>query len=391
MDEEQNKKSMSQKNNKPIKVLMAINSLVVGGAERVFVNQVNYFDKNKFDVWVMNTVAEKGKTFRDELNLPAEKIIQFHFNKVFNIKELVKVHKFFKEQKFDVVITSLYLTNFVGRLIAKINKVPVICSYEQNIYPNKTKLQILADRWLARFTDVIFAVSQMVLDFTSKQEGISKSKFKINYNSTPLQTNELSESEKSNYKKELRIPQNATVVTNAGSLVEQKGQTYLIQAAKGVINKNQNVVFLISGQGKLKNQLQKEINDLGLSAKVILAGVQPINKVLSITDIFVMPSLWEGLSLVMLEAMSYGKPLVVTDISGVQDVITDGQEGLIVPIKNSQILAEKINLLISDSALKQKLSQNSSVRVQEFSIDKNVKIIENTILDIFQTKNSKNI
>lgn len=374
-----------------MKVLMAINSLVVGGAERVFVDQVNNFNHQKFDVWVMNTVEEKGKTFRDELKLDEKKVVQFNFKKVFDLCELIKVHKFFKEQKFDAVITSLYLTNFVARLIARINKVPVICSYEQNVYPHKTKMQILVDRWLAKYTDVIFAVSQMVLDFTAQQEKISKDKFVINYNSIPLETKELSEKEKSDYKKELGIPLESIVITNAGSLVEQKGQTFLIQAAKEVIKNNQNVYFLICGQGKLKEQLQKEIDDSGLKGRVILPGVQPINKALSITDIFAMSSLWEGLSLVMLEAMSYGKPLVVTNISGVQDAVKDGQEGFIIPVKNVGALAEKINLLIKNQSLRQKFSQNALETVKQFSIDKNVKILENQILKIYQQKKSRKI
>lgn len=374
-----------------MKILFAINNLVIGGAERVFIDQVNHFDHQKHDIWVMNTVEGDGKTFREVLRLPAEKVVQFNFKKVLDIPELIKVHKFFKIQNFDAVITSLYLTNFVGRLIAKINKVPVICSYEQNVYPNKTKLQILADRWLAKFTDVIFAVSQEVLNFTSKQEKISKNKFVINYNSTSLETKELLEQEKSDYKKELGFPEDSIVITNAGSLVEQKGQTYLIKAAKKIIKNNQKACFLICGQGKLKDHLQKEIDDLGLSGRVILAGVQPINKVLSITDVFVMSSLWEGLSLVMLEAMSYGKPLVVTNISGVQDAVKDGQEGFIVPVKDAGALVEKINLLIKDKDLRQKFSKNALETVKMFSIDKNVKILENQILSIYNQKKALTI
>ena len=106
---------------------------------------------------------------------------------------------------YPAVFSIIFLTNFALRILAKLSQVPVICSYEQNVYVNRTGLQILADKILSYFTDVIFPVSREVLDFTSKQERIPKSKFKLNYNAVPLETQELSEPEKQEFKKDFSI------------------------------------------------------------------------------------------------------------------------------------------------------------------------------------------
>ena len=376
-----------------MKVLFAINSLVIGGAERVFVNQVNELAKDpNYDVWVLTTVSEKGKkTFRGELTIPQEKTAQFNFKNVLDLRAMPKVKKFLDKEKFDVVISYLFLTNFALRILAKLSQVPVICSYEQNVYVNRTGLQILADKILSYFTDVIFPVSREVLDFTSKQERIPKSKFKLNYNAVPLETQELSEPEKQEFKKELGILEKALVVANAGSLVEQKGQTYLIQAARQIIEKNNDVYFLIGGEGKLRENLESQARELGISDRIKLPGILPINKLLSITDVFVLPSVWEGLSLVMLEAMAYGKPVVVSDVSGVREVFTDGVNGLIIPVKDVVILAKKISLLLNDQKLRQQLGRGARARVKDFCIQKNVKILKETLEEVYKKKSSRSL
>ncbi len=373
-----------------MKILFAINSLVIGGAERVFVNQVNELNKDpNFDVWVLTTVTEKGKkTFRDQLQISADKTIQFSYKNVLDLAAMPKVKKFLDKEKFDAVISYLFLTNFSLRILAKLSHVPVICSYEQNVYINKSKVQILADKILSYFTDAIIPVSKEVLEFTSKQENIPKSKFKLIYNAVPLDFKELSTQEKSVFKKDLGIPEAAMVVSNAGSLVEQKGQTYFIEAAKKIIDKNSDkeIYFLIGGEGKLRSELEQLAADLNIADKIKMLGILPINKLFSVTDIFVMPSLWEGLSLVMLEAMAAGKPMVISDVSGAKEVLNDGTDGLIVPVKDPVAIAEKVNLLINDSNLRSKISKGALARVKDFSIQKNVKILKETILNIYQKK-----
>lgn len=374
-----------------MKVLLAINNLTIGGAERLFVDQANKLQQDGFDVWVMTLVAETGETFRSQLNIPSEKTVQFKFKKVFDFSEFIKVNRFFKKQKFDAVVTHLFLTNFIVRIIAAWHHIKVIYSYEHNIYLRKKRTQIIADKILSKITDVIIAVSPEVANFTARQEKISLKKFLVLPNGISLDTSRISEDAKIDLKKKLKIPAGATVVATAGRLIEQKGHSYLIKAAKLIISQNpeQAVYFLIAGQGGLQAALRKEAADLGISDKIIMPGVLPINQVMSLADIFVMPSLHEGLAVVMLEAMAYGRPLVVTAVSGVAGVVDDGVNGLVVPVKDHLKLAEKISLLINDATLREKFSKTSLDRVKNFSIDKNVKIVENTLHSIYQLKKKK--
>jgi glycosyltransferase involved in cell wall biosynthesis len=97
--------------------------------------------------------------------------------------------------------------------------------------------------------------------------------------------------------------------------------------------------------------------------------VAPLSQIVGITDIFVIPSLWEGMSLMLLEAMAGEKPIIATDVSGSRELITEGENGFLVPPGNSAALAQKLAVLIEDKALREKFARASVKEVQKFSIE----------------------
>jgi glycosyltransferase involved in cell wall biosynthesis len=161
------------------------------------------------------------------------------------------------------------------------------------------------------------------------------------------------------------------VVGTVGRLHEQKGHIYLLQAAALVRRQCPQVSFRIVGDGPLRNSLEAQSRALGVNDIVEFAGARSdIAAQLRQFDLFVLPSLWEGLPYVLLEAMAVGIPIVATDVSGVREIITDETEGIIAPPRSAAALAEAVTGLVANDARRASLgAKGAQVVRQRFSID----------------------
>jgi glycosyltransferase involved in cell wall biosynthesis len=151
------------------------------------------------------------------------------------------------------------------------------------------------------------------------------------------------------------------LVCTIGRLTAMKGHTYLIQAAAGIVAEYGPVQFVIVGDGKLREQLRKQVVSMGLDAYVHFAGYQPDTRpYLASTDIAVMPtSIDEGISLAMLEFMAMGKPLVVTNDPSFEETIVHDRSGLVVPKADSAALSTAILGLLNDPTKAARLGRNA--------------------------------
>jgi glycosyltransferase involved in cell wall biosynthesis len=160
------------------------------------------------------------------------------------------------------------------------------------------------------------------------------------------------------------IPIDNIVVASAGRLEPQKAYSDLIKAAKIICAKNPNVTFVIAGEGSLRKELTKEIEDYGLRGRFLLPGFVPdIWKFLCGVDIFAMSSLFEGLCYAVLEAGIMGIPTVATGIGGLAYSILDGKTGFLIEPLNPGKLAEKLFFLIENRGAAMKMGHNAKERV----------------------------
>ena len=351
----------------------------MGGAENMLIEQVRYMNKARFESYIV-TLLPNSKTHLLE-RLPQDtKFMEFNFSGLFDFVSLYKLYSYLRREKIDAIITSLFDTNLLGRTAAILARVPVILSNEVNIYEHKKKWQIAADRILARFTKKILVSSNEVLDFTSKQENLPKSKFVLNFNAIPLKLGGIKR-ERERILGKYNLPQEQIYITTAGSLTPQKGQKYLVDAVYELKNKGvRGFKVLIFGKGVLKEELLAQIKKLNLIEEIQLMGIAPIEDILAISDIFTLPSLWEGLSIALLEAMDAGCPIVATKVSGTNEALENEISALLVTPRNSLELAEAYNRLLYDDGLRERLANKAKEVVERFSIEKNVRVIENLIL-----------
>jgi glycosyltransferase involved in cell wall biosynthesis len=168
------------------------------------------------------------------------------------------------------------------------------------------------------------------------------------------------------------------VVGTIGRMHVQKGHRYLLDAAVLVRRDAPEVVFSIVGEGELRVELEKIIRDLELQSVVVLHGARTdTSEVLASFDCFVLPSLWEGLPIVMLEAMASGVPVVATDVDGVREAVENGKEALLVPPGDPEALARAIREVRDSPEWADRLARQARNKVESaFDLGRMLREIE---------------
>ncbi len=360
------------------KILFAINKLGIGGAESVIVNQVNLIDKEKYDVFLgILYSTQKTTTFYHKLKLDDGKIKHFNFNKFFDLRAFLRVYKYLKDNKINVIVSSLFEANTIFRFAGLLAGVSVMISSEQSCYYNKSWWQKKVDWFLSFFTDCIIGVSQEVVNFTSEQENISIKKFKVLNQISDFSLKGIFDQDM--LRKKFRIPSEAFVAITVGRLSPEKAQYRIIECADYIVNKKhiKDIYFLIVGYGVLKDDLIRKIKNKNLDKYVkVIVDPTRAKEYLVAGDIFLLTSDREGMPVAMLEAMHAGLPSIAFNVGGVGDVLSD-KSGFLIEQGDTKNMIEKI---IWTKNNPKELSKMSSVaRAAAIKNSGDIKELENII------------
>ena len=228
--------------------------------------------------------------------------------------------------------------------------------------------------------DALAAYSE---DMKKEMQKISDREIIVITNGVDLQSFENLTREKT--RSDLQINKNQQILTFVGTLRPVKGVKYLIQAMDILIKKRADLRLILVGDGPDRKALGKMTEDLGLNNYVTFIGKVPHEKVpefMTASDIFVLPSLSEGFGSVNLEAFAAGVPIVATKVGGLPEIIKEGENGFLVAPKNPEQLAEKILLLLGNSELRNKISENNKIKVKNYSWNHVVDVLEKMLIDI---------
>jgi glycosyltransferase involved in cell wall biosynthesis len=164
---------------------------------------------------------------------------------------------------------------------------------------------------------------------------------------------------------ELGILDGEQVVTVVGSLYPVKGHRYLLEAAPQVLARCPSTVFLFAGRGDCEVELRAQARGLGIADRVRFLGLRDdVPALLAIADVFVQPSLSEGLSIAILEAMAAAKPIVTTRVGGNPELVADSETGLLVEPANASALAAAVTRILTDGRQARRLGDNGRERVR---------------------------
>ncbi len=344
------------------KILFLINSLGGGGAEHVFIQQLNELHRQGFDVQLATLYQSATHRSHDQLlQLPDARRRCFAFHSFYDVRGICALRRFIKQEKIDLVYSTLNEANAISRLIRL--SVPVHIKFiirEANTAEKKTRKFKWWDRVTNGKIDHVIAVSSEVRESLLRYDANLSPKVTVLLNgvSIPSEAHASSGS----------VLQLLTV----GRCVEQKWHMGLLRALKQLVEKGiGSFQFHLIGDGVLKKELEAYVHEAGLESVVRFYGHLPPPEVVPFfrsADAFILSSLWEGCPNVLLEAMSYGIASVATNVGGVPDLLTHGQTGLLVPPQNVSALAEALERLMKDARLREQLGEAArSCALQEFA------------------------
>ncbi|MBN1326231.1 glycosyltransferase [Candidatus Falkowbacteria bacterium] len=365
--------------NEKIKIIYIVNSFVLGGAENMLLHLCRAINKEKFEIFVCS--VNGGGILASEFEKIGIKPKIFKKKSKIGLSVIWEIYKFIKEVKPQIVHTHLFAADFWGKIAAILAGVPVIVTTEHSVNLDENWLKQKIKWFLSFFTDKIVAVSNGVRYYYIQKVKINKDKFEVIYNGVNLNTFAFKVYKPLDLTKKI----NAVIVAR---LKEVKGHKYLLEAMPLIIKKYPNFILNIVGGGDLGLELKELVNKLGLVNNVNFLGERlDIEKIFPDMDIFILPSLWEGLGIVLLEAQASGLAVLTSNIPGTIEVVKNEQTGLLFETKNSQAIFNCVDNLLSHPDLHKKIVENAYEQVKEkFSLEKMVGSYEQLYFDLLKTK-----
>lgn len=354
------------------KIIIIINNLGIGGAERLVVDDINEMLRLGIDVTLITLRPEPPKNFLGQLHLDLSKHKLILFKNLFSLTSWVELVRFIRKMKPDLVITQLWFANTIGRIAARLAGVKKVLSFEQNVYDTlKNRKMFFVDRCLQFLSTKIIAVSEAVKR-SLLTHGIQTRRIDVLYNSIDLSKFSTSHN-RSEIRRECGVSEQAFLFIFIGRLIYQKAVDILIKAFEKI---DQKSYLLIVGQGKDRDVLEQQVKGAGLEERVIFAGVRSdIPQLLLSADCFVLPSRYEGLPLVLTEALAAGITIIVSDFEAAKEIIINGKNGLVVPRENESALTAAMQRIISDKMLRLSLASEARVSAKRFSVSSHVHAI----------------
>ncbi|RMD92641.1 MAG: glycosyltransferase [Calditrichaeota bacterium] len=336
-----------------INVLQVVNGLAIGGGELKLLELVRNLKEKRSSKYrvVICSVGQGGPLF-DEFKKLGVKIYIIEKKHKFDFTQILKLYQIIKSENIHLVQTTLFYADIIGTLAAKLARVRPIISWETVSHPSDSH----EHRWFHKISyqicmawvDKIVAVSEAVKYFLIHQRGIAPDKIvTIHYGIDLAQFNNLNGF--IDYKKrlELGFKKNDIVLGTVARLTHQKGHQYLIEAAPSILKIFPNVHFVFAGDGPLRKNLEEKTDQLGVRQNVHFLGFRnDVKDLLYTFDLFILPSLFEGLPNVILEAMATSRPVVATAVDGTPELVQHNKTGLLVPPKSPDALGEAILKLL---------------------------------------------
>jgi len=290
----------------------------------------------------------------------------------------------------------IYPSAMVGTLLKKLTHKPLIFTAQGLIIDVIRRHKTITDSyggilrpfigWALGQCDFITCVSNVV-ERKVKQFGRGNQNIRVIPNGVDI--NRFSPEAKSEIRAQLGLKDKEIIIT-VSRLEVKNGIEYLIRAAKDVIARRLNAVFLIIGEGELRNSLVQLAKSLGVEKNVIFYGSVPhdqVAKFLTVADIFVRPSITEGFGISFVEAMACGLPVIASEAVGQMNIFEDGREGLVAKTANSEDLSNRILTLLKNESLRQDMGIAArELAVQRYDWDMIASDFESIYRDLLRSQ-----
>lgn len=329
--------------------------------------------------------------------------IERKISPISNIKSIINLYKIMRDGKYDVVHVHTPVAGVLGRIAAKLARIPVVIYTAHGFYFHENmsflsyKLFATIEKIMGKyFTDYIFTQSYEDYKLALDLKIIDKDRIAWISNGVDLNkfNPENIKIDIKSYKENLGITVDSKVICFIGRLVEEKGILDLLEAFKYLIKDYSNLYLMIIGDASLderdketKQKIKSYLDDTKLRERIILTGFRnDIPELLKISDIFVLPSYREGMPRSIIEAMAMGKPVVATNIRGCREEVVDEETGFLVSVNSPKEIYEAIKRLIDNELIAEMGAKGRKRAIELYDEEKVLEKQVNIIKSLLKSK-----
>lgn len=350
---------MKSNNDGQIHVMLSIHGLHHGGAERVIASLCSHLDKKRFSVTVCWRAARGA--IGEELMAQGYEVVglpEIDPN-VSPHRRFLTLKRLLGTKRIDVLHThdtGALADGAQCRLVGATTK--IVHTFHFGNYPILKKKYVWMERCFSRMAHSLVAVGFEQAKQIQQALRLSSERLRVIHNGVAEPIYDEMVDPLQSYRQQSHHP---VIIGSISTLIEQKGLPVLLEAAAILRQRRVPCVFVIAGDGPLRKMLEEKSRELHLTDMVHFLGWIPnaASNILPYLDIFCQSSLWEANSIVLLEAMAVGLPIVTTDVGESRHVIVDGQSGLIVKPRDPEALAGALTLLIQQKELRERMKRSA--------------------------------
>lgn len=348
---------------KNIRLLHIIDNLDRGGTQTWLMTLVNGLAGLGYEqrVYCLNEVFNPGIV--ENLERSGCPVTIIGRPQLFTLLGFVRLYRAIKLWQPDIVQTILPYGNLVGRLVAHLAGAPVIISSIRTRNAHKSSFHLWLDRQTAGWADLYIAVSRQIIPFAMAHEGVPPDKVIHIANGLEVDRRDRSQV-RAAVRARLGLAAHTKVLGMVARLSPQKAHSDLLQAHAIVAAAYPDTALLLVGDGPLRQTLERQAKTLKIDRQVIFLGDSAeVKDLLAALDLFVHPSLFEGMPNAVMEAMAAGLPVIAARVDGVADLLDDGQSGWLVNPGNPTELAGRIIFALKNEALWPTIGQAAARRI----------------------------
>ncbi len=339
-----------------MKVLQVLGDSAYGGGCYRALILSKFLTENGFEVSLLSTNKETSKRFSDEgIPIVSPALITAKVSPYRDLLGLMNLTKYLRKNKYDIVHSHTSKPGFIGRLAAHRAGIPIIIHTSHGYafddgygFPKKFLFKYLEQK-ASKWSDLQITISKGIKQITIDENICDDRKIKLIENGVDWQRFQAALKNRDKIRRELGIEKGKSLVGVICRLSPPKLPQDFVKAVHRLKQKQINARYLIVGDGPMKPKVIELIKELKIEKDIILLGFRDdIPEILAATDIFVLPTLFEGLSMSLLEAMASGKAIIATDIPANRELLESGKDSLLVPIKDVKALEQAMLTLIKD-------------------------------------------
>ena len=370
-----------------------ITRLELGGAQQNTLHCVATHDRERFDVGLLagagGMLDDRAREIQDA-RVDLVPWLVHPVSPIADLRAIPRLRRWFRARGTTVVHTHSSKAGILGRIAARLARVPVIVHTVHGWSFNDTQpvalraAYTLLERIAARWTDRLIVVSSL-----NRDKGLARGigdpdRYRTIHSGIHADDFRRPRGVRETVRASLGFGREDIVVGTVGNLKPQKGPLDLIAAAATVLAHDPRFRFMVIGDGPLRGQVEERVRTLGIGDRVRLLGWRDdVGDLLQAMDVFLLTSRFEGLPRSVLQAMAAGVPVVATAVDGTPEVVLDGETGLLVPPAEPEAAAHAVLRVGTDAALADRLREAASrLMTAEFDLDRMVRDLEAEYIDL---------